>query len=856
MVASAAAMDASKYVRYTPEQVEALERLYYECPKPSSLRRQQLVRECPALANVDPKQIKVWFQNRRCREKQRKESSRLQALNRKLTAMNKLLMEENDRLQKQVSQLVYDHGRHGVAAAGRMRRVPAFPPQAAAPAGHQLATATDTSCESVVTSGHHHQQQQHNVVQPPPRDASPAGLMSIAEETLTEFLSKATGTAVEWLQMPGMKPGPDSIGIIAISHGCAGVAARACGLVGMEPAKVAEILKDRPLWLRDCRSMDVVNLYAPTTLAPARDFWLLRYTSILDDGSLVVCERSLSSKQGGPSMPLVQPFIRGEMLPSGFLIRPSDGGGSVIHIVDHMDLEPWSVPEVVRPLYESSAMVAQKISMAALRYLRQVAHEDTRSVITGWGRQPAALRALSQKLTRGFNETLNGLADDGWSVIESDGVDDVCISVNSSKVIGCNATFSSGLPIVSTGVLCAKASMLLQDVSPPSLLQFLREHRSQWADSNLDAFFASAMKPNFCNLPMSRLGGFSGQVILPLAHTFEPEEFLEVIKLGNASNYQDTLVHRDLFLLQMYNGVEESSAGTCSELIFAPIDASFSDDSPLLPSGFRIIPIDSPLDTSSPNCTLDLASTLEAATPRSRISGVNGGGGGGCAAAAASSKAVMTIAFQFAFDGHLQDSVAAMARQYMRSIISSVQRIAVALSSSRLVPPAGAGGGAAPQLAPANPEAATLPRWICQSFRFHFGAELIKSVDANSSSESILKAVWHHPSAILCCSLKAMPVFTFANQSGLDMLETTLVALQDMTLEKVFDDQGRKNLCTELPNIMEQGMACMEGGVCVSSVGRAASYEKAVAWKVVDGDGGGGGGAHCICFMFINWTFL
>uniref|UniRef100_A0A0E0FHY3 Homeobox domain-containing protein n=1 Tax=Oryza nivara TaxID=4536 RepID=A0A0E0FHY3_ORYNI len=852
MVASAAAMDASKYVRYTPEQVEALERLYYECPKPSSLRRQQLVRECPALANVDPKQIKVWFQNRRCREKQRKESSRLQALNRKLTAMNKLLMEENDRLQKQVSQLVYDHGRHGVAAAGMMRRVPAFPPQAAAAAGHQLATATDTSCESVVTSGHHHQQQQHNVVQPPPRDASPAGLMSIAEETLTEFLSKATGTAVEWLQMPGMKPGPDSIGIIAISHGCAGVAARACGLVGMEPAKVAEILKDRPLWLRDCRSMDVVNLYAPTTLAPARDFWLLRYTSILDDGSLVVCERSLSSKQGGPSMPLVQPFIRGEMLPSGFLIRPSDGGGSVIHIVDHMDLEPWSVPEVVRPLYESSAMVAQKISMAALRYLRQVAHEDTRSVITGWGRQPAALRALSQKLTRGFNEALNGLADDGWSVIESDGVDDVCISVNSSKVIGCNATFSSGLPIVSTGVLCAKASMLLQDVSPPSLLQFLREHRSQWADSNLDAFFASAMKPNFCNLPMSRLGGFSGQVILPLAHTFEPEEFLEVIKLGNASNYQDTLVHRDLFLLQMYNGVEESSAGTCSELIFAPIDASFSDDSPLLPSGFRIIPIDSPLDTSSPNCTLDLASTLEAATPRSRISGVNGGGGG-CAAAAASSssKAVMTIAFQFAFDGHLQDSVAAMARQYMRNIISSVQRIAVALSSSRLVPPGAA--AAAAQLSPVTPEAATLPRWICQSYRFHFGAELIKSVDANSSNESILKAVWHHPSAILCCSLKAMPVFTFANQSGLDMLETTLVALQDMTLEKVFDDQGRKNLCTELPNIMEQGMACMEGGVCVSSVGRAASYEKAVAWKVVDGDGGG---AHCICFMFINWTFL
>jgi len=88
----------------------------------------------------------------------------------------------------------------------------------------------------VVTSGQHHLTPQH-----PPRDASPAGLvglwllgpfllscfvttflgvllwniefmlcifsrlLSIAEETLTEFLSKATGTAVEWVQMPGMK---------------------------------------------------------------------------------------------------------------------------------------------------------------------------------------------------------------------------------------------------------------------------------------------------------------------------------------------------------------------------------------------------------------------------------------------------------------------------------------------------------------------------------------------------------------------------------------------------------------------------------------------------------------------------
>lgn len=83
----------------------------------------------------------------------------------------------------------------------------------------------------------------------------------------------------------------------------------------------------------------VIKLYAPTTLAPARDFWLLRYTSVLEDGSLVVCERSLNNTQNGPSIPQAPHFVRAEMLPSGYLIRPCEGGGSIIHIVDHLDLE-------------------------------------------------------------------------------------------------------------------------------------------------------------------------------------------------------------------------------------------------------------------------------------------------------------------------------------------------------------------------------------------------------------------------------------------------------------------------------------------------------------------------------------
>ncbi|KAF3454993.1 hypothetical protein FNV43_RR05441 [Rhamnella rubrinervis] len=825
-------LDAGKYVRYTAEQVEALERVYSECPKPSSLRRQQLIRECPILSNIEPKQIKVWFQNRRCREKQRKEASRLQTVNRKLTAMNKLLMEENDRLQKQVSQLVCENG--------YMRQ--------------QLHTAsaatTDASCDSVVTTP------QHSL-----RDANnPAGLLSIAEETLAEFLSKATGTAVDWVQMPGMKPGPDSVGIFAISQSCSGVAARACGLVSLEPTKIAEILKDRPSWFRDCRSLEVFTLfpagnggtielvytqiYAPTTLAPARDFWTLRYTTNLDNGSLVVCERSLSGSGAGPNSAAAAQFVRVEMLPSGYLIRPCEGGGSIIHIVDHLNLEAWSVPEVLRPLYESSKVVAQKMTIAALRYIRQIAQETSGEVVYGLGRQPAVLRTFSQRLIRGFNDAVNGFNDDGWSLMSCDGSEDVTIAVNSAKNLTTASNSANSLAFLG-GVLCAKASMLLQNVPPAVLVRFLREHRSEWADFNVDAYSAAALKAGSYAYPGMRPTRFTGgQIIMPLGHTIEHEELLEVVRLeGHSLAQEDAFVSRDIHLLQICSGVDENAVGACSELVFAPIDEMFPDDAPLLPSGFRIIPLDSKTsdtkDALSTHRTLDLTSSLEVG------SAINLAGGD--LTSCHNTRSVLTIAFQFPFESSLQENVATMARQYVRSVISSVQRVAMAISPSGLSPAVG------PKLSQGSPEALTLAHWICQSYSYHIGAELLRSDSLVGGGDSMLKSLWHHENAILCCSLKSLPVFIFANQAGLDMLETTLVALQDISLDKIFDESGRKALCGDFAKLMQQGSAYLPAGICMSTMGRHVSYEQAVAWKVLAAEDST---VHCLAFSFINWSFV
>lgn len=110
-------------------------------------------------------------------------------------------------------------------------------------------------------------------------------------------------------------------------------------------------------------------------------------------------------------------------------------------------------------------------------------------------------------------------------------------------------------------------------------------------------------------------------------------------------------------------------------------------------------------DSTSPNRTLDLASALEVGPPGSTKAPGENPGQGGC------TKSVMTIAFQFAFEMHLQDNVASMARQYLRSIIASVQRVALALSPTNF----GSHVGLRPP--PGMPEAHTLTRWICQSYR-------------------------------------------------------------------------------------------------------------------------------------------
>lgn len=47
----------------------------------------------------------------------------------------------------------------------------------------------------------------------------------------------------------------------------------------------------------------------------------------------------MSGSGGGQNTATAQQFVRAEMLPSGYLVRQCEGGGSIVRIVDHLDLD-------------------------------------------------------------------------------------------------------------------------------------------------------------------------------------------------------------------------------------------------------------------------------------------------------------------------------------------------------------------------------------------------------------------------------------------------------------------------------------------------------------------------------------
>ncbi|KAK4436003.1 Homeobox-leucine zipper protein REVOLUTA [Sesamum alatum] len=822
--------EGGRYARYTEEQIEVLEKVYAECSNPNYYRRAQIMQEQPILRGINTKQLKIWFQNRRhsrnsgsrvslltmegaeilqtslvrCREKQKKENGNLALENKKLAVANKMLRQENDGLQKKLAQILCenDHLRN------------------------QVITLTST-----VTTYNLGRQPEANGPQHPIRIGDNSSLLSLAEETRKEFLSKASGTAVNWIPVPGLKlHNPESTGTIYVSTTCIGVAARACVTIPLEPIKIIEILKDRLCWSRSCRNMDVVakypvenggtieliytQYYAPTIMACARDFWTLRYTSILDDGSLVVCEQSMSGSDGAPSSPIALEFVRGRMLASGYLIRQGEGG-STIDLLDHLDLEASSVPQVVRPLYESSELMAKQMIISALHYIEHVGNETNGTHPYACREDPAFLRSVSRRLCRGFNDAVNCFSEDGWTLMNVSASDDMIMSIKRTASFGVCANYDS--------IICVKASLQLQNVIPANLVRFLKEHRSAWMDFNFADYSVAFSKAACFAYPGPNTHNLSGTPVM-LGHTNHEDEELEVIRFECSGDNQH-VSSGDLYHLQVITGMDDTGFGACAELIFAPIDRTIPNDAALLCSGFRIFLLGSNTgeDTGSSNIAPNIS-------PPSSM---------------------LIVGFQFPSETDHQEEVAVMARQYVKRVISSVKNISQGIMSSGSNPVMNShepNPALGLKITPESTYFVNLADLLCQSYRSTLGVDM---VGFNcESTDSMLEQIHHHHYAILCFSLTSLSVCLYANQAALNMLETTLDNLHMLTVDRILDGSNNLSLLSVLPTIMHQGYAILPPGNCLSVTNRCVSYAQAVVWKVLALDGS----VHCLALALIDWS--
>ncbi|GFQ03727.1 homeobox-leucine zipper protein revoluta [Phtheirospermum japonicum] len=248
--------------------------------------------------------------------------------------------------------------------------------------------------------------------------------------------------------------------------------------------------------------------YSPTTMALARDFWTLRYSSVLDDDSLVVCEKSNSGSDAGPSSPTALEFLRARMLASGYMICPAEVG-STIHLVQHFDCEASSVPGAVRPLYESSELLAQMTVVSALRYVEHGFNEMNGKLKYVCREDPYLLRSFSQKISRSFNNAVNGFSEDGWALMSANSCDDF---------IMCNKeTTNFGVYSNCDSILCVKSSLLLKNVCHVRLMKLLKELHSAWMGFNFRNYLV-ASKPASYAFPGLDISHIS-RIPLLLGHT-------------------------------------------------------------------------------------------------------------------------------------------------------------------------------------------------------------------------------------------------------------------------------------------------------------------------------------------------
>ncbi|CAN1236861.1 Homeobox-leucine zipper protein ANTHOCYANINLESS 2 [Linum grandiflorum] len=656
-----------RYHRHTPQQIQELEALFKECPHPDEKQRLELSKRL----NLETRQVKFWFQNRRTQMKTQLERHD-----------NSMLRQENDKLRAE-NMSIRDAMRNpmcsncgGPAIIGDI----SLEEQHLRIENARLKDELDRVCGLAGKFLGRPISSLANSLPPPmPNSSLELGvgnndrsmLLELALAAMDELVKKAQANEPLWLKsLDGggremlnheeyMRTFTPCIGLKP--NGFVTEASRETGVVIINGMALVETLMDSNRWAEMLPCMvsrtsttDVISngmggsrngslqlmhaeLQVLSPLVPVREVNFLRFCKQHAEGLWAVVDVSVDTIRevsGGPPI-----FLSCRRLPSGCVIEDMPDGYSKVTWVEHGEYDESQIHQLYRPLIQSGmgfgaqrwlATLQRQCECLAILMSSAVPARDHSAAITASGRR--SMLKLAQRMTDNFCAGVCASTVYKWNKLNCGNVEE------DVRVMTRKSVDDPGEP---PGIVLSAATSVWLPVSPQRLFDFLRDEglRSEWDILS------------------------NGGPMQEMAHIAKGQDHGNCVSLLRASAMNAN--QNSMLILQ-----ETCTDAAGSLVVYAPVDIPAmhvvmnGGDSAyvaLLPSGFSIVP-DGPGRRS-------VGSTEE-------DNNDNGGGGGG----GQTSGSLLTVAFQILVNSLPTAKLTVESVQTVNNLIScTVQKIKAAL---------------------------------------------------------------------------------------------------------------------------------------------------------------------------------
>ncbi|KAL8136801.1 hypothetical protein V2J09_002802 [Rumex salicifolius] len=624
-----------RYHRHTQYQIQELESFFKECPHPDDKQRKDLSHRL----NLEPLQIKFWFQNKRTQTKAQHERTE----NQQLRSENERLRADNMRFKEALSnascpncggpaalgEMSFDEQHLRIENARLREEVDRISAIAAKYVGKPLATypnlMPNTSSSSLDIGGRSFGSQPglvgdiygggpgdilHSI--PGTTETDRPMIIELALAAMDELIKMAQVREPLWVPTPNnstemlseeeyFRSFPRGIGPTPL--GLKSEASRDQAIVIMNHMNIVEILMDVNQWLSvfsgivsramtlDVLSTGVAGNYngafqvmtaefqVPSPMVPTRENYFVRYCKQHGNGTWAIVDVSLDNLR--PS-----PIPRCRRRPSGCLIHELPNGYSKVTWVEHVEVDDKSVHSIYRALVNSSLAFGAKRWVATLeRQCERLASALATNIPSGEagvitspeGRK--SMLKLAERMMISFCSGVGASTAHTWTTLSGSGSDDV-------RVMTRKSVDDPGRP---PGIVLSAATSFWMPISPKRVFDFLRDEHSR---SHWDILSTGGMVQEMAHIANGR----------------DPGNCVSLLRVNSANSSQSNML-----ILQ-----ESSTDPTGSYVVYAPVDmvamnvvlnGGDPDYVALLPSGFAILP-DGPPEghTVGPTGMLDVGS--------------------------------------------------------------------------------------------------------------------------------------------------------------------------------------------------------------------------------------------------------